>query len=326
MRLTKKACVVFVVRDKWDKSRDARAGHQLLPERLLAFAMIGDRRVMCAVPTDVQHERDFFGVAPQSERAVYPYGGNSGDPMDEFGTLTCFVRVGQRRFVLSCRHVLSPKPEITSIASGKRFAQLLSPDSPPGGPDIGASEAIAGPLLASPDISFDAQFGNVDTSALPLLRTLLKEMPLSPSVPYVTSVDEFDELRAISNFEILVPDNHPDASMKPRPSYVAGFDVYLDKVFSFSYPVRVNGMSRTLRVSHWELLKFKIAANRTTLPGDSGSPIVAWNSDGTCTLVGMHIAAIKGQAMSYAIPTWQLFAASNYVGLTSGTHITPVNP
>ena len=142
----------------------------------------------------------------------------------------------------------------------------------------------------------------------------------------MTSVDEFDELRAISNFEILVPDNHPDASMKPRPSYVAGFDVYLDKVFSFSYPVRVNGMSRTLRVSHWELLKFKIAANRTTLPGDSGSPIVAWNSDGTCTLVGMHIAAIKGQAMSYAIPTWQLFAASNYVGLTSGTHITPVNP
>jgi hypothetical protein len=325
VRLTKRACVVFVVRDKWDRSRDARAGHQLLPKRLLAFATIGDRRVLCAVPTDVQHERDFYGVTPQSERAVYPYGGNPGDPTGEFGTLTCLVRVGQRRLVLSCRHVLSPKPEITSIASGKRFAQLLSPDSPPGGPDIGTSAAIAGPLLASPDISFDAQFGSFNISALPLLRALFKEMPLSPDAPYVTSVDEFDEMRASSNFEILVPDNHPDASMKPRPTYVASFDVYLDKVFSFPYPVRVNGASRTLRVSHWELLRFKIAANRTTLPGDSGSPIVAWNSNGTCTLVGMHIAATKGQAMSYVIPAWQLFAASNYLGLTAGTRIEPVN-
>lgn len=325
-QLTKKACVVFVVRDKWDKSRDARAGHQLLPTHLLAFATIGDRRVLCAVPTDVQDERDFYGVTPQSERAVYPCGGDPSDPTDEFGTLTCMVRVGQRRLVLSCRHVLSPKPEVTSIASGKRFAQLLSPASPPGGPNIGISEAIAGPLLASPDISFDAQFGSVDKSALPLLRTLLKEMPLSPSVPYVSSVEEFDEMRASSNFEILVPDNHPDASMKLRPTYVATFDVYLDKVFSFPYLVRVNGASRTLRVSHWELLRFKIAANRMTLPGDSGSPIVAWNSNGTCTLVGMHIAAVKGQAMSYAIPSWQLFAASNYVGLTAGIRITPINP
>ena len=325
-QLTKKACVVFVVRDKWDKSRDAQGGDQLLPKRLLAFATISDKRVLCAVPTDVQHEGDFYGVAPQSERAIYPYGGNPKDPTDEFGTLTCMVRVGQRRLLLSCRHVLSPRPEITSIASGKRFAQLLSPQSPPGGPDIGTSAAIAGPLLASPNISFDAQLGSVDNGALPLLRTLMSEMPLSPAAPYVASVEEFDQLRASSNFEILVPDNHPDAGMKPRRSYVASFDAYLDKVFSFPYPVRVNGANSTLRVSHWELLRLKIAANRIPLPGDSGSPIVAWNSDGTCTLVAMHIAGVKGQAMSYAIPSWQLFAASNYVGLNSGTVITPVNP
>ena len=96
--------------------------------------------------------------------------------------------------------------------------------------------------------------------------------------------------------------------------------------FHFAYTVHVNGKKATRRVSHWQLLKFKIAAQRSTLPGDSGSPVVTWNSDGTCTLVGMHIAGTKGVSASYAIPSWQLFAASNYLGLTAGESIVPINP
>lgn len=322
-KLTRNACVVFVVRDKWDKSLDAPTKRQLIPGRLLAYATLAERRVLCAVPTDVQHECDFYDVRPQSQRAVFP-----NDTSLEFGTITCVVRARQSSHVLSCRHVLSPIPEMATgaVTSGMAFAQLLSPNNPPGGARIGASESIAGPLLAEPSISFDAQLGSIDESARPLLRTLMKEMPLSAQEPFVASLERFDELRALREFEILVPDNHPGAGMKPRPAYTASFDIHLDSGFHFSYPVRVNGKKAVRRVSHWQLLKFKIAVKRSTLPGDSGSPVVTWNPDGTCTLVGMHIAGAKGASASYAIPSWQLFAASNYLGLTAGESIVPIDP
>ncbi len=322
-KLTRKACVVFVVRDKWDKSLDTLAERQLIPGRLLAYATLAERRVLCAVPTDVQHERDFYDILPQSQRAVFP-----DDPSLEFGTITCVVRLRQSSHVLSCRHVLSPIPEVAAgaVTSSKGFAQLLSADNPPGGARIGASESFAGPLLEAPSISFDAQLGSIDESARPLLRTLMVEMPLSAQEPFVASPERFDELRASRDFEILVPDNHPDAGMKPRPTYAASFDIHLDDGFHFAYPVRVNGKNTTRRVSHWELMKFKIAAQRSTLPGDSGSPLVTWNPNGTCTLVGMHIAGAKGASASYAIPSWQLFSAGNYLGLTAGESIVPINP
>lgn len=324
-QLLRQPCVVLVVRDKWSPSRDAKAGAQLIPKRLLACTTVAGQRMLCAVPTDVQHEKGFYGAAPQSQRAIYPQ-----DPKirDEFGTLTCAVRVANLRMVLSCRHVLSPKPEIGSgaVTAGVVFAQLLNPQNPPGGPGIGSSAAIAGPLRDRADPSHDAQLGLVADAAWPLLRSLFSEMPLSAQEPFVGSRERFDELLAARGFEILVPDNNPLAGMKPRPTYLARFDAYLPSQFHFDYPVRVNGQPRICRVSHWELLKFRLAANRSPLPGDSGSPVVTWNSDGSCTLVGMHIAGVAGEPFSYAIPSWQLFAGSNYLGLPAGAVIAPFNP
>jgi hypothetical protein len=277
------------------------------------------------VPTDVQHERHFYGATPQSQRALYP-----ADPVvtNEFGTLTCVVRVRRRRHVLSCRHVLSPLPEIADdlVTTGLTFSQLLSPTNPPGGPRIGASEGIAGPLRDRSEPSFDAQLGSIDDAAWPTLRSLLADMPLSTTESYVGTRERFDQLVADRGFEILVPDNNPNARMKPRPTYAAQFDTYLRREFHFDYPVRIGGQRRTCKVSHWELLKFKVAAGRVPLPGDSGSPVVTWNSDGSCTLVGMHIAGVEGECLSYTIPSWQLFAASNYLGLSASERIEPINP
>jgi len=323
-RLLRKPCVVLVVRDKWDPLRDAQAGEQLIPKRLLAFAAVDGQRILCAVPTDVQREQDFYGASPQSERAIY-----SADPFitDEFGTLTCVVRVGAHRRVLSCRHVLSPMPEIggDTITADVPFAQLQDSQTHPGGQHIGLSKAIAGPLQGMPDLSFDAQLGSIDDAALPLLRTLLSDMPLSPTEPYVQTRERFDELASTRNFEILVPDNNPNANMAQRPTFVAQFEAHLPRQFHFDYPVRMAGVHTTCSVSHWELLKFKVAAGRVPLPGDSGSPVVARNSDGSCTLVGMHIAGIEHVSTSLALPSWQLFAASNYIGLSASTGMEPVN-
>jgi hypothetical protein len=68
-----------------------------------------------------------------------------------------------------------------------------------------------------------------------------------------------------------------------------------------------------------------VAKGRTPLGGDSGTPIVVWNDDGSCTLVAMHIAGIEDAAVSFAIPAWQLFEADNYVALPLGTRIVPIN-
>lgn len=47
-----------------------------------------------------------------------------------------------------------------------------------------------------------------------------------------------------------------------------------------------------------------------TVPGDSGSPVVAWIEDRRCTLVGMHIAGDGG--LSYVLPAWYLFFPGSY--------------
>ena len=320
-QLSRKPCVVLVVRDKWDRTRDAAAGEQLIPRRLLAYAQVAGRHVLCAVPTDVQHERSFYGASPQAGRAIYP-----DDSADKFGTLTCAVKVGQRRMLLSCRHVLSPLPEIGGgIASGTRFVQFGTPGQPPAGPEVGTSAAIGGALRERDEISFDAQLAAIAPGAGPLLKALLADMPLSPGEPFVESPERFDQVVAERPFEILVPDNNPKAHSRLRPTHAARFETMLRRAFHFDYQVRVGGLPRACSVSHWELLKFKLLDGRTTLPGDSGSPVVVWNADGSCTLVAMHIAGIHGQSYSFAIPSWQLFAASNYIGLSAGTRMAPVD-
>ncbi len=320
-RLLRKPCIVFVVRNKWDRTRDAAACEQLIPRRLLAYATVAGRRVLCAVPTDVQDERGFHGATPQAERAIYLH-----DPADELGTLTCAVQVGQRRMLLSCRHVLSPLPEILGgIGSGSRFVRFSIAGQPPAGPAVGTSAGIGGALREHPEISFDAQLATIAPGAGPTLKTLLTDMPLSASEPFLESPERFDQVVAERHFEILVPDNNPKAATRPRPTYAARFESLLRREFQFDYQVRIGGVRQTCSVSHWELLKLKLLAGRRTLPGDSGSPVVVWNVDGSCTLVAMHIAGIQGQPYSFAIPSWQLFAASNYIGLSAGTHLAPLN-
>ena len=319
-QLLRKPCVVLVVRDKWDRTRDASAGAQLIPRRLLTYATVSGRRVLCAVPTDVQREQGFYGASPQSERAIY-----ADDPADEFGTLTCAVKVGQRRMLLTCRHVLSPLPEISGgVVGGTRFVQFTVPGQPPAGPALGISAALGGALREHPEISLDAQLATVAPGMGPKLNALLADMPLSSTEPFLESPERFDEVVAERAFEFLVPDNNPKAVKRPRPTYGARFESLLRREFHIDYFVRVNGTSRMCSVSHRELLKFKLLGEHTTLPGDSGSPVVAWNADGSCTLVAMHIAGIKGLPYSFAIPSWQLFAAGNYAGLSATTKMVPV--
>lgn len=327
-RMVRVPCIIFVVRRKWEKADDEKAGYQLLPKRLLAYATLNGERVLCAVPTDVQPEERFYKIAPTSARAVYV----SDPPVQaEFGAITCAVEItgpsAKHRYVLSARHVFSPIPEIGKprISAGISIAPLRSASNPPGASAIGVTQPYGGVIQNHLDPSFDVQLASITPTSWSVVREMLADMPLSSPEPYVATAERFDELIATNFFEILVPDNQPGAGMKARSTLSAHFEVRLPPSFSFEYAVRVNGNRRRCLVSHWELLMFRIANNRIPLPGDSGSPVVTWFDDGTCALVGMHIAGREGDALSLAIPSWQLFEVDNYLSLPSASRIRPIN-
>jgi len=326
-RLTKTPCVVLVVREKWNRAQDKRNSHESIPKRLLTYTVHNGERLLCAVPTDVQHELDLYGVAPQAARAVL-VSDSQVDP--EMGAIACAVELqgggGTSRFVLGARHVFSPIPELVgSIKGNLPYAQLLSAANPPGAPQLGATASYGGLLASSDQISFDVQLASVPAASWARVKQMLGGMKLSATEPFIASRERFEEVCLESFFEILVPDNHPDANMKPRKTLSAAWDTTLEEDFSFPYPVRINGKRSTCLVSHWELLRLSIANGRSTLPGDSGSPVVWWRDDGTCTLVGMHIAGKEGESISLAIPSWQLFDVDNYLQLPGAAAMKPVN-
>ena len=320
-RLTRTPCVVFVVRDKWPAGSHPPDHPQHLPAGLLSFVEIDGRRELVAVPTDVQHESAFFGARDQAARAVY-----LDTAAAEFGTLTCVVELrgpsGPKRYAMSALHVMSPMPEINprKLTEDAEFSLMAAGVPPVVSTVLGTSLGLGGRLRSESLISFDVQLGAV--LSWDALKPMLADMRLSSSHPYLTEEAGFDAISGRKNFELLVPDNHPNAGV-PRPTMLAQFLHYMPSSFPIDYDVTLAGDPGISPVHHWQLLQFELLNQRETLPGDSGSPVVVWNNDGSCTLVGMHIAG--NGSLSYAIPSWRLFDLDNYWQRPAGTSLQPIN-
>ena len=324
-RLQRLPCVVFVVRSKWPQGQKQAGHQQFLPCGLLTYAEQEGVRQLVAVPTDVQLETRFLGARSQSARALYV------DTVDElFGTLTCAVEFsgpGQplpQRYALSALHVFTPAPALDAArpVEGAEVS-AMTPSVPPALPPVLArSLPLGGRLRSQGRISFDVQLAKVPS--WPKLAPLLADMPLSAHKACLLSIDEFDAMPPGQRFEFLVPDNHPDANFKARPVMLARFLNFMPPAFAIDYEVKVGNALREEPVHHWQLLKLELLLGRETLPGDSGSPVVAWNSDGSCTLVGMHIAGAGSWA--YAIPSRRLFDLENFWRAPPGSRMRPVNP
>lgn len=323
-RLQRLPCVVFVVRSKWPQGQKPPDHQQFLPRGLLTFAEHGGMRQLVAVPTDVQLETRFLGARSQSARALYV------DTADrQFGSLTCAVELsgpGQaqpQRYALSALHVFSPAPVLDAAGPlDGAEASAMAPDVPPAMPPVLARGLpLGGRLRSQGRISFDVQLAKVPS--WPRLAPLLADMPLSNLKACLLSIDEFDAMPPGQRFELLVPDNHPGANFKVRPVMLARFLNFMPPAFAIDYEVQVSNALREEPVHHWQLLKLELLAGRKTLAGDSGSPVVAWNSDGSCTLVGMHIAGAGSWA--YAIPSWRLFDLENFWKAPPGSRMRPVN-
>jgi hypothetical protein len=322
--LVRTPCVIFVVRRKWEKSASDAADPQHLPYHLLAYATWKGRRLLVAVPTDVQIETRFAKAIAHSEHAICA---RPQAHADEYGTITAIVDVrvaGEvSRYGLTAMHVLSrdfavngggPEPRVP-IEHAKGEPQ------PDGERTIGESLAIGGRLVPGPAISLDAQLFKIDDEA-EIVR-MLQRMPLSPSEPYINDPARLNELVATdppTTFEVLIAQNNPkDRKGRPRARLFASFMGWAPLAFLVNYELPKGD---TMPVHHRELIRMQCIGGMT-VRGDSGSPVVAWIEEKRCALLGMHIAG--DGALSYVLPAWYLFFPGSYSGtLPEDSEIVPV--
>jgi hypothetical protein len=316
--------VIFVVRRKWTPTTRKPDDAQHLPHRLLAYVTWEGRRMLVAVPTDVQLETSFAGARAQSDREICA---RSRTHAPEFGAVATLVDVraaGEtQRYGLTAMHVLTPAFDQTAgaPAAGVRIELAKGKPQPDGAPNIGTSLAIAGRLVQGPALSFDAQLFAIENPAE--ADRMLEGMPLSQVETYVSGPERLHQLAAADPppaLEILVADNHPDIK-RLRPRLFATFSDGVLHTLPVSYSTPTGGL---FSIQHYELVRLQCMDGAATIGGDSGSPVVAWTEDDRCTLLGMHIAAGDG-GFAFIIPAWQLFHAGNYSGtLPADAVIGPV--
>lgn len=321
--LMPEASVIFVVRRKWSaaQTREALAGTlaaQHLPERLLTWGPATDgsgRRVLYAVPTDVQAAARFAGASAQSASCVMVQDAQFPLP----GTLTCGVRLQGADgppLALSAMHVLSPAPPGSSPVPQLPFVD------PQGGPALrGRSTPWGGHLDRASRTAFDVQLAQVGDAAW--FNAAFTGWALSPTMPYVSGRDLFDTLSQSRMFRILVPDNHP-AHGQARPPVLAQFNSHVAPAFTIAYTFRTPAGLTRVALHHAELLLLTVAPGSIPpISGDSGSAVLCTGLDGAPTLVGMYIARgpgdPAGERQAYVLPAWQLFDPAVWSGLPPGT-------
>ncbi|MCX2865248.1 hypothetical protein OOZ63_25810 [Paucibacter sp. PLA-PC-4] len=306
-------CIVFVVKRKWSAGQSDAA--QSLPRHLLAYGDVDGRRELLAVPTDVQPAKWFLGGVARGRTAVDVLNPHSSG----VGTVTCGVTLvgapgASSRLLLSALHVLSPVARINEVAPGAGL-----PFSEVGGGAVGASAPWGG-RLSPAGLSFDAQLASATNDAW--LGQAFVGISLSKTLPYAKTESQFNALVKTHRFQILAPANHPRHPV-PRGSMLSQFDAFIGSELPLEYLVLMNGSVATLDIRHRDLVRLRVLADcPAPEAGDSGSAVVAWNPDGSATLVGMFIASPDDPAqarMAYVLPAWHLFNVLEWDRLPGGT-------
>lgn len=324
--LTREPCVVFVVRRKWDRSRDQDpADPQRLPSWLVSFGEVDGRRLPFAVRTDVQPASDFSTAQAHSAGSLWlqPPGSNW-----EHGTVACAVLLqsdaGTQRCLLSAMHVFSPAVETTQQqCQGGNYARPMDPAGARlAQPVVANSLDVGGVLRGDEDAtnpSFDVQLAQI--TDLTTAQAVLGALRLSASEPWIASLDRLLQLPVDTGFQLLVPDNNGEPLN--RGPLAALLDAPLALPFPLRYRLRRNGQPVWVSVYHDELLKLTITGAHEATAGDSGCAVVLPGPDGGVTLAGMYIGGDGRQG--YAIPSWRLFDMRCWATYPAGSQVHPVS-
>jgi hypothetical protein len=268
-------CLRFLVRGKW-KSRRARAGR--IPPYIRAGAMLGRRKIVVSIPTDVS---EFRGGAPHA--ALDLSGGitsrKRGRQID-YGASCCLVRNADspgERYLLSCYHVFAP-----------------GLDEPPGDIDCVASpgDRRIGPMLEVADPyarsnALDAALVLVEDGQVDALPTWGRR-PISHATDFdLQSLHE--NARLFVHARRVAPESGGlPAATRPGP-LAATFQSLFPNPTPFDYRQTAG---RTVLFA--DTLQY-VADVR---PGDSGSALM----DEEGKLFGMHFYGLGNVGFAFAAP------------------------
>jgi len=274
-RVEPEVCVILVVKKKWKPgSRGVRA--RRVPRHFFAHWTIGGRRVLCAVPTDVEDGRRLGQIRPQRQiEAIAP----AETPLRSAGVIACgIIRDGDdTAYAIGCRHVFGMALILDPAKHHAAQIRLVGQNTV-----LSLATPIAGRLGNGPDYSFDSQLARVLDADL--LSTALD------GVKPAERALSWDDIRQGIDYWILTPHG------PVRAHFVA---VHTEPIV---YTSQLND------VRHFQLARF-LLPDRATIDGDSGSAVMTEKAGGT--LVGMHIGG-NGEDLSLVIPAWQLFHAPWY--------------
>jgi len=283
-RVVRETCVILVI----ERKKTHVAEQHRLPEVLMTYHTVRGKRLLVAVPVDVEERSALAGATPDAaptRLAVF-----CGDVSPTFGQACCAVRdplVPDAIMVVSCKHVFT----LEAMLHGEFKSSLLYlADDPEEVAEIALTLDRAGALReGTPDanFSFDAQladvFGNDDAKAR--LHAVLGDVTLGG---------------VVKGFDTVPHDLWVQTSRGPIK---VEFDEQAPRVAKIVY-------SSIGDVYHETLLISQFQHSSDLQKGDSGSAVTTEKNGGK--LVGMHIGSDQEQLRAYAIPGWQLLDPRKY--------------
>jgi hypothetical protein len=288
--------VTFLVERKWPAKRKVpRAGD--VPARLWAYAYVGGRRELCAVPTDVEDARHYrLRAQARAHVLVTPPAAMVGINRGR-GAVTCVIRTSADSpdaYMMSCRHVFGLT---ASTAAHPLQAEVARDDGgTPSPPVLARVGDIYGPLSSTSRHNFDVALARLEVGERSdALSAVLDRLSPVDGLPYVdghTAISQLDE------YVILAPTGDK------RAKYVRGWPATGQPPVDYD---RLGLLRQGVLVIESSVLDASPRA------GDSGAPVVT--RDRT-RLVGMHFAGVN--ETSYMIPAYELVKRSNYVGFGDG--------
>jgi hypothetical protein len=288
----RQVAVIFFVSRKWATESERRAA-DAIPSHLYTYVTIDDRRLLCAIPTDVRDANEEGEAEIQSRRGLVEIQPSSGKA--ELGTPTCLIRrsvLPNAVYAIGCRHAFSITRDHHSVVrnfQGDDF-QIWKVADKKNHDVFGRTQKIRGELRNGPDVSLDAQLCKVDDMAV--LRRLLG--PLRIDSVAESAADLTDRMAIVTvNGRIPV------------------------KQFEISHRSLPYGRSDLQHVVHRSLIATRYFAGKTTQCGDSGAPLVSTGNP--ATLIGMHIARSEDGTVSYAIPAWHFLNPKFYKALAKSS-------
>ena len=283
-------CVGFLVARKF-RPRNASERERRLPSVLLAYAEHRGKRVLVAVPTDVESAKVISRPVRAQNIRIRVTGGASTNLQTDFGILAAVVKLpdGDDLYGLSCFHVLA----LTAFFGGQ-IPNNVTVTADQSGTYLGGLSQYVGKLDVNASANFDAALAPLDPPGLAALQSHVTRTCNG------VLTDAHDLTQSYGSYLIFGKDNRRIA---------VGFSKRWRE-----FPIQYEGIGQ---VKHPWVIQSELTNGAATLAGDSGSPVLGRQQT---QFLGMHIAG-DGAMLAFMIAAPDLLDATNYGSFSDGQQL-----